>query len=494
MVILHPVAFSHKPKSLSYGFLHTTLSSYAKPTVLKDRVSPIAYPLNGVHKPCNDITISFTLTTHADFSTGSDYRTIFKLSKTTTWLRAFSDDARPLITIVPNTNKILFANSPYLIENTLGESINRHTLVNYYNWGIPIAGEVINGDTDFFIEPNRVYQFMLRWEAGQVILFIDDSGFTNEARIDFSYGDYLCENYMDMLAVFGQDSQFSDGGENAEVTVSGFAVDGLCPVQSTETEQFCCNGSSPDDISPEPETADTVLSVNIETSEVWNEEYADPSSQAYADLSLRVENTMMAALNDESYGYVLTEAYVTIGQGEENRRRKRSAHRTDSVVANAQLNFQHPGTVGDLQASVDADLAASDLLSNNDFTAQPSLVTGKQEESCFSSGREFFAGESWTRDCEYHKGVWECADRSCEGPTPVDPCNPCMNGDLLVDYEPAAECSVFSDQVESCYWNGREIFAGESWTQVCECHKGSHTVGRDIPKSEFWPRDKWTCP
>ena len=24
MVILHPVAFSHKPKSLSYGFFHTT--------------------------------------------------------------------------------------------------------------------------------------------------------------------------------------------------------------------------------------------------------------------------------------------------------------------------------------------------------------------------------------------------------------------------------------------------------------------------------------
>ena len=122
----------------------------------------------------------------------------------------------------------------------------------WYLWGMEnlnpnslSPGEIIKGDTDLVIEPNQVYQFMLRWEAGQVILNIDE----NQARIDFSFGDYLCQNYIDtigmmiipmidMLAVFGQNKE---EGENAEVTVSGFSVNGLCPVpEPTVTEQFCC--------------------------------------------------------------------------------------------------------------------------------------------------------------------------------------------------------------------------------------------------------------
>ena len=90
---------------------------------------------------------------------------------------------------------------------------------------------MIIGDADLVVEPNQHYQFMLRWQAGEVFLNIYD----NQARSDFSFGDYLCEDYMDMLAVFGQD------GENAEVTVSDFAVDGLCPVPEKPVEdKFCC--------------------------------------------------------------------------------------------------------------------------------------------------------------------------------------------------------------------------------------------------------------
>ena len=48
--------------------------------VLKDRVTPLSFPLDGVHKPCNDMRISFTLTTDATFSTSTLYRNIFKLS------------------------------------------------------------------------------------------------------------------------------------------------------------------------------------------------------------------------------------------------------------------------------------------------------------------------------------------------------------------------------------------------------------------------------
>ena len=58
--------------------------------------------------------------------------------------------------------------------------------------------------------------------------------YENEARIDFSYGDYVCEHYMDMLAVFGKN------GVNAEATVSDFAVDGLCPVPEEPLDQQTC--------------------------------------------------------------------------------------------------------------------------------------------------------------------------------------------------------------------------------------------------------------
>ena len=205
--------------------------------VLKDRVSPLSYPLDGVHKPCNDLTISFTLTTDADFSASTLYRTIFRFSKTTT--STFPADARPSIAIVPDTNRILFSNNPY------SQSLNRWATVDWYIWGIgnPInpsstsTGEIISGDMDLVIEPNQVYEFILRISNNEVILniYLPGTSSESEARIDFSYGDYLCENYMDVLAVFGQD------GENVAATVSDFAAYGLCPVpEPSVEEQFCC--------------------------------------------------------------------------------------------------------------------------------------------------------------------------------------------------------------------------------------------------------------
>jgi len=198
--------------------------------VLHDRTTPLSFPLDGVHKPCNELTISFTLTVDGDFSTSDNYRDIIRLSKTTT--STFPIDARPAISIHPGTNRILFSNSPYM------QSVNRHATADWYLWGLgnPLnpnslsTGEITHGDADLVIEPNSVYQFVLRISNGEAILNI----YENEARSDFSFGDYLCENYMDMLAVFGQN------GENAEVTVSDFAVDGLCPVPEPTAEEISC--------------------------------------------------------------------------------------------------------------------------------------------------------------------------------------------------------------------------------------------------------------
>ena len=59
---------------------------------------------------------------------------------------------------------------------------------------------------------------------------------TYTARIDFSYGDYFCENYMDMLAVFGE------YGENSALNVSDFQVNGLCPfLEEPEERKMCCH-------------------------------------------------------------------------------------------------------------------------------------------------------------------------------------------------------------------------------------------------------------
>ena len=67
----------------------------------------------------------------------------------------------------------------------------------------------------------------------------------------------------------------------------------------------------------EPETSETDVSVQIETAEVWSEEYADPSSEAYITLVSSVSDAVTASFEDAAAnGYVLTEVDVTLAQGE----------------------------------------------------------------------------------------------------------------------------------------------------------------------------------
>ena len=67
----------------------------------------------------------------------------------------------------------------------------------------------------------------------------------------------------------------------------------------------------------EPETSETDVSVQIETAEVWSEEYADPSSEAYTTLVSSVSDAVTASFEDAAEdGYVLTEVDVTLAQGE----------------------------------------------------------------------------------------------------------------------------------------------------------------------------------
>ena len=85
-------------------------------------------------------------------------------------------------------------------------------------------------------------------------------------------------------------------------------------------------------------------------------------------------------------------------------RQKRGTH-LDNVVANTNLQFQHDGSVNDLNAHVDNQLAASTPLSDAGFTAKPAK-TGDQEDQAF--------------------------------------CDQCMNGGVFFEPEPAAECAYFS--------------------------------------------------
>ena len=232
--------------------------------VLTDRDSPLSFPLDSVHKRCNNLRINFLLTTDAEFSTSTEYRTIFKLSKTTS--SSVPDDARPAISISPDTNRILFSNSPFM------QSQNRFAIADWWLWGIgnpqgfgvessTSTGEIILGDEDFVIESNKMYVFSIGWQQHrllpqetEVILSIfeqfeqydvyDSNSPTEapttvpyyQARIDFSYGDYLCEHYTDMLAVFGQH------GENSAVTFSEFEVYGLCSIpEEPQERKLCCN-------------------------------------------------------------------------------------------------------------------------------------------------------------------------------------------------------------------------------------------------------------
>ena len=172
-------------------------------------------------------------------------------------------DARPAISIDPNTNKILYSNNAYK------QTKNRFQISDWWLWGVGnpegvgedsaySSGEVTLGDDDFVIESNKIYTFNLQWQPHyywpsktEVVLSIEEWGvydsdspterpttepFDYTARIDFSYGDYFCENYMDMLAVFGE------YGENSALNVSDFQVNGLCPfLEEPEERKMCCH-------------------------------------------------------------------------------------------------------------------------------------------------------------------------------------------------------------------------------------------------------------
>ena len=75
------------------------------------------------------------------------------------------------------------------------------------------------------------------------------------------------------------------------------------------------------------------------------------------------------------------------------------------MVANTNLHFQHDGSIDDLHAHVDNQLAVSTPLSDAGLTAQSAKITTT---------------------------------------APIDLCNPCMNGGVFVESEPTDDCSFLS--------------------------------------------------
>ena len=108
--------------------------------------------------------------------------------------------------------------------------------------------EMFNTDTGMRIEADTIYAISIEWQVNvdgstatidQIILTINDS----VTRMDFSFGDYFCHKYMDMLLVFGEtvENHSVAGFKNVEGVVSDVVVGGLCPVPEAPIgQQMCC--------------------------------------------------------------------------------------------------------------------------------------------------------------------------------------------------------------------------------------------------------------
>ena len=63
------------------------------------------------------------------------------------------------------------------------------------------------------------------------------------ARIDFSLGDYICENHVGMGVVFGESLGYRSADEfvNLEAQIDNVSVEGICPFgQQSKNREQCC--------------------------------------------------------------------------------------------------------------------------------------------------------------------------------------------------------------------------------------------------------------
>ena len=89
----------------------------------------------------------------------------------------------------------------------------------------------------------------------------------------------------------------------------------VCDGDNNSCEQL--RNQCDENVSQDTEISETFVSVQIETAEVWSEEYADPSSEAYTTLVSSVSDAVTASFEGAAAdGYVLTDVDVSLAQGE----------------------------------------------------------------------------------------------------------------------------------------------------------------------------------
>jgi len=108
--------------------------------------------------------------------------------------------------------------------------------------------EMFNTDSTMRIQADTLYKISIEWQVNrdgthaardQIIFTVNDS----VTRMDFSFGDYFCQNYMDMLISFGENvaGNAVAGFNNIEAEVSDVVVRGLCPNPDEPKEKrMCC--------------------------------------------------------------------------------------------------------------------------------------------------------------------------------------------------------------------------------------------------------------
>ena len=206
------------------------------------------HELNGVQKRCSELKVSFKLKTAADFTQKPYRRQFFKMTKTAA--NNFPIDARPAL-YIDEQNRILLSNSPFLTVNNRWTTHKPHffwptgMLANYGD------AESFNTDSTMRVEADTLYEISIEWQVNvngspatrdQIIFTVNDS----VTRMDFTFGDYFCHNYMDMLISFGETAQnhVTAGFENVQGVISDVKVDGLCPIpvpEPTIANELCCN-------------------------------------------------------------------------------------------------------------------------------------------------------------------------------------------------------------------------------------------------------------
>ena len=216
---------------------------------------PEVSEIHGIQKRCNNMNgvgnmkISFKFKTAPEFTTKPYFRQFFKMAQTSS--QSFPADARPALS-VDAENRILLGNNPFLTVN------NRWTTsAPHFYWPVGMMtgyGEAqsTNTDTGMRVEADKLYDISIEWQVvdmmnvdgswtskDEIIFTINDS----VTVMDFSFGDYFCHQYMDMLLVFGEtvENHSVAGFKNVEGVVSDVKVAGLCPVPEAPIgQQMCC--------------------------------------------------------------------------------------------------------------------------------------------------------------------------------------------------------------------------------------------------------------